>query len=53
MRKKTNNKKSNITFTRRLKKALKEADDIISGKTYAKGYTNIESLEKALLSNKK
>jgi addiction module antitoxin, relB/dinJ family len=37
--------------SKRLKIALKEADDIISGKTYAKGYNDIDELERDLLSD--
>lgn len=37
--------------TKKMKKALKEADDILSGKTYAKGYNDMDELERDLLSD--
>ena len=37
--------------SRRLKKALKEAEDIMSGKIQVPTYNNREELKKALLSN--
>lgn len=39
------------TPSRRLKKALKEAEDIISGKIQVPSYNNREELKKALLSD--
>ena len=38
-----------LKLSRKLKKAIKEADDILKGKTYAKGYRNMDELEKDLL----
>jgi len=36
--------------TRKLKKALKEAEKIVSGKVKAKGYTNVEEMFNDILS---
>lgn len=38
-----------LKLSKKMKKAIKEADDILKGKTYAKGYRDMDKLEKDLL----